>query len=97
MKVDFLDNAASVCQQRGRSVAIVVVLLLLAAALAFWFWRSQAEVPKAKEARPVPVVSALVTIGDIPVRLSANGLVSALQSVEQKPCPGRRLCIGFQM
>jgi multidrug efflux system membrane fusion protein len=85
MKVDFRGGRQSVLRQRGRSVAIVVVLLLLAAAAAFWFWRSPAEAPKAKEARPVPVVSALVTVGDIPVRLSANGLVSALQSVEVRP------------
>ena len=85
MKSDFLGCAAGAYRQRGRLVAAIAVFLLLAAALAFWFWRNQAEAPKARESRPVPVVSALVTAGDIPVRLSANGSVSALQSVEVRP------------
>lgn len=70
--------------QRGRmGVSALAALALLAAALAaLWFWFGRGEAPKPKGTGAVPVVSALVASADIPVRLSANGTVTALQSVE---------------
>lgn len=70
--------------QRGRMgvSALVALALLVAALAALWFWFGRGEAPKPKAAGAVPVVSALVASADIPVRLSANGTVTALQSVE---------------
>lgn len=70
--------------QCGRmGVSALAALALLAAALAaLWFWFGRGEAPKPKGTGVVPVVSALVASADIPVRLSANGTVTALQSVE---------------
>jgi RND family efflux transporter MFP subunit len=73
------DGAVS-AGQRGRVIVIGLVLLALAAAL--WIWLGRGDAPKPKGPGVVPVVSALVTVADIPVRLSANGTVTALQSVE---------------
>jgi RND family efflux transporter MFP subunit len=67
---------------RGRGKLIVIALALLAIAVAFWFWRGRVEAPKAKGPGVAPVVSAVVTVGDVPVRLSANGTVTPLQSVD---------------
>lgn len=68
-------------RQRGRMVVGALLLLALVAA-AFWFWRGRGDAPKPKGPGVVPVVSAVVAVGDIPVRLTANGTVTALQSVE---------------
>jgi RND family efflux transporter MFP subunit len=67
-----------------KSVGVIVTLLLLAAlAAGGWYWREQGAAPPAKKGPGVvPVVSAEVVATDIPVRLSANGTVSALQSVD---------------
>lgn len=67
--------------QRGRVVVSALVLLALAAA-AFGIWRAQGDAPKANGPGAVPVLSAAVTATDLPVRLSANGTVTALQAVE---------------
>lgn len=74
-------HSGTTLRQRGRTVVVVVLLLALAAA-AFWFWRGRGDAPKPKGPGVVPVVSAVVAAGDIPVRLTANGTVTALQSVE---------------
>lgn len=67
------------------SVRVLAVLVLLAAAGAgLWFWRG-GDPPKpagGKGPGAVPVVGATVETRDLPVRLSANGAVSPLQSVE---------------
>jgi len=81
MEVVSQRHSGMAARERGRIVVGVVLLLVLAAA-AFWFWRSRGEAPKPKGPGVVPVVSAVVAAGDIPVRLTANGTVTALQSVE---------------
>lgn len=62
-------------------MAAALVLAALAA-VAFWYWRAGGNAPKPKGPGVVPVVSAVVAAGDVPVRLTANGTVTALQSVE---------------
>lgn len=81
MEVVSQRHSGRAARERGRIVVGVVLLLVLAAA-AFWFWRSRGEAPKPKGPGVVPVVSAVAAAGDIPVRLTANGTVTALQSVE---------------
>jgi RND family efflux transporter MFP subunit len=65
---------------RGRTLAIVGLVLLLAAAIGLWRGRDAA--PAAQTPDVVPVTSAVVGVADVPVRLSAKGTVSAVQSVE---------------
>lgn len=62
---------------------IIFVLLLALLAAGGWYWREQAgNAPAKKGPGIVPVVSTEVAMADVPVRLSANGTVSALQSVD---------------
>lgn len=71
-----------------RRMGIVMTGLLLVALVAgVWAWRSQGDAanPKGKTVGTVEVVSAAVTQGDVPVRLTANGTVSARQTVEVRP------------
>ena len=64
---------------------ILVVILLIALAVSFRLWRDPGAATKVKVAGAVPVVSALVVQTDVPVRLTANGSVSAIQTVEVHP------------
>ncbi|OGT02008.1 MAG: efflux transporter periplasmic adaptor subunit [Gallionellales bacterium RBG_16_57_15] len=50
-----------------------------------WVWRAQNTATSAKEAGAVQVVSAPVMQADVPARLSANGTVTAVQTVEVRP------------
>lgn len=71
-----------------RRMGIVMTGMLLFALVAgVWAWRSQGDAanPKGKTVGTVEVVSAAVTQGDVPVRLTANGTVSARQTVEVRP------------
>lgn len=54
---------------------------MVVVATVFWFWRS-GDAPKPKGPVNVPVQSATVTAADVPVRLTAKGTVSAMQSVD---------------
>ncbi len=70
-------------QQRGRALAAVLILLALGAGLWFWLGRNEAGKPAAaKSPGAVSVTSAPVTVADVPVRLTANGTVTPLQSVD---------------
>lgn len=80
MDAVFHRHSAVPARQRGRVILGALALLALAAALWFWFGRGAA--PKPKGPGVVPVRSARVGVADIPVRLSANGTVTALQSVD---------------
>lgn len=71
-----------------RRMGIVMTGMLLVALVAgVWAWRSQGDAanPKGKTVGTVEVVSAAVTQGDVPVRFTANGTVSARQTVEVRP------------
>lgn len=66
-------------------LAGIAILLMVSAAA--WFWRAPGDAGKAKGKKggAVQVVSAVAAQGDVAVRLSANGTVSALQTVEVRP------------
>ncbi|MCR4299462.1 MAG: efflux RND transporter periplasmic adaptor subunit [Gallionella sp.] len=63
----------------------MTAMLLIALAAGIWIWRARSTVANAKETGAVPVVSALVAQTDISVKLTANGTVTALQTVEVRP------------
>jgi RND family efflux transporter MFP subunit len=63
----------------------IVVLLVVGAAIAAWWWlgTSRSNEAQAKRApAPTPVTTARAEKRDVPVRLTANGTVTALQSVD---------------
>lgn len=62
--------------------ALAAILLV---ALAIWFWRASNSAVKHKENAPVQVVSAVVAQADVAAKLTANGTVAALQTVEVRP------------
>lgn len=81
MQTPFPANSSPAPRKTGRTVIGIILLLALAAAL--WFWRENSGTPQARKGPgAVPVVSAEVVATDVPVRLSSNGTVSALQSVD---------------
>jgi len=62
---------------------ILLVVLITSA----WVWRNQSTMTNTRptEAGIVQIVSTVVTQSDVPVRLTANGTVSAKQTVEVRP------------
>lgn len=62
-------------------------LLLVVLVGVVWLWRSQGGAADTKKpaAESVPVVTAVVTQSDVSVRLTANGTVSAQQTVAVRP------------
>ena len=82
------DSQVKPVARPKRRMRIVIVSILLAMLVAgIWIWRHQedAATPKGKKSGAVQVVSAVATQGDVSVRLTANGTVSALQTVEVRP------------
>lgn len=74
---------ASPSQGKSSVSVIFAVLAIACVAAGGWYWREQAgSAPAKKGPGIVPVVSTAVATADVPVRLSANGTVSALQSVD---------------
>ncbi|SOD42256.1 efflux RND transporter periplasmic adaptor subunit [Nitrosovibrio sp. Nv4] len=71
-----------------RRLRLAAYWILLAALIAgAWVWRNPSGVTEAKD-RPVeatPVVTAVVAQNDVPVTLTANGTVSAQQTVAVRP------------
>ena len=63
----------------------LAAILLVALAAGMWVWRAQNTATSAEEAGAVQVVSAPVMQADVPARLSANGTVTAMQTVEVRP------------
>ena len=63
----------------------LAAILLIALAAGMWVWRAQNTATSAEEAGAVQVVSAPVMQADVPARLSANGTVTAVQTVEVRP------------
>jgi RND family efflux transporter MFP subunit len=72
-------NTDTPTTQRGW---VLPLLLLALCAGGLWFWLAKSQAPKPKAPGVVPVTSGLVTTGNFPVRLSANGTVTPLQSVD---------------
>ncbi|HEX5337138.1 MAG TPA: efflux RND transporter periplasmic adaptor subunit [Gallionella sp.] len=67
-----------------RRIWIAATLAALVA-LTAWFWRADSSAAKPKGAGAIQIVSAAVVQTDVPVRLSANGTVSAQQTVDIRP------------
>ena len=82
MNFAFASRPRGVRHQGGRFIALALFFLALGGAGGFWFLRVSGEPPKSRPAVPVSVVSTQVTVVDVPVKLSANGTVSAVQTVE---------------
>ena len=63
----------------------LVVVLLVGAGLAAWWWLGSSRTNEAQAKRapaPTPVTTVRAEKRDVPVRLTANGTVTALQSVD---------------
>ena len=76
-----------VARPKRRMGLVLSVLVLVALIAGVWIWRTQGETqnPKGKKPGAIEVVSAVAALADVPVRLAANGTVSALQTVEVRP------------
>lgn len=81
MEVESQANSSARIKRRI-GIALAAILLV---ALAIWFWRAGSFAAKPKGTDAVQVVSAVVAQTDVSVRLTANGTVSALQTVEVRP------------
>jgi RND family efflux transporter MFP subunit len=77
------DRAVVGFAQHGKFLVTLILIITLAAGI--WFWRSRGEAPKGKGPGVVPVVSVSVTQTDVAVKLSANGTVASLQTVDIRP------------
>jgi len=84
MLTAFLKILAQNPKQRGLSFIGILLAIVITAV---WIWRTQSntESSKTKSAGNVEVVSAIAKLSDVSVRLSANGTVSARQTVEVRP------------
>lgn len=82
-----VSQAKPVTRRRHLTSIVMASILLVALIAGTRVWRTQsaAENPMQKAAETVQVVSAAVAQRDVPVRLTANGTVSALQTVEVRP------------
>jgi RND family efflux transporter MFP subunit len=71
-------------KRRVWSILLAAISLITLAA-GIWIWQTKNTTGKAKGASAIQVVSAPVTQADISVKLTANGTVSALQTVDVRP------------
>ena len=78
------DISPTASSTRNKRIALSAALFIALASGA-WIWREKNATNGAKVAGAVPVVSALVAQADISARLTANGTVTALQTVEVRP------------
>ncbi len=83
--MDQVSHASHPPRAKRRTRITLAAILLIALAASAWVWYGKSPAAKIKETGPVQVVSALVAQADVPVRLTANGTVSALQTVEVRP------------
>ncbi len=83
MEVVFHEKSPAHAKRRIWIALAIILLIALAAGI--WVWRTQSTAAKPKGAGAIQVVSAPVTRADVSVRLSANGAVSALQTVDVRP------------
>lgn len=79
------SSAKSSAHTKQRRLIALAAILLIALATGIWFWQAGSSAAKPKGAGSVQVVSAPVTQADVSVRLTANGTVSALQTVDVRP------------
>lgn len=69
---------------RRRRIALGAVALAAMGA-AIWFWQAGRSAARPGGTGVIEVISARVTPADVPVRLTANGTVSAVQTVDVRP------------
>lgn len=79
-----VESQANSSARIKRRIWITLAAILLVA-LTIWFWRADSSSAQPKVAGAIQVVSAAVVQTDVSVRLTANGTVSALQTVEVRP------------
>lgn len=79
------SSAKSSAHIKRRRWIAMAAILFIALAAGIWVWRTQSTAASAKGAGAVQVVSALVAQADVSARLTANGTVTALQTVEVRP------------
>ncbi|WP_454765445.1 efflux RND transporter periplasmic adaptor subunit [Cupriavidus campinensis] len=85
----FVDGnwSASASTGRGRISPWIGILVLLMVGAAGWFgyktWLAPRPAPKAPAA--TTVATAIVRQGDVPLEVTANGTVTAMQTVEVRP------------
>lgn len=79
------QTKASAHGKRQRWIAIAAILFIALATGGIWVWRAKGTATSAKGTSTVQVVSALVAQTDVWVMLTANGTVTALQTVEVRP------------
>jgi RND family efflux transporter MFP subunit len=74
-------------RMRRRLRFTVVGVMLAAVVGGAWFWRNHSAATDVGKRIPeaIPIVSALIARSDVPVRLTANGTVSAQQTVAVRP------------
>ncbi|GJG96218.1 efflux RND transporter periplasmic adaptor subunit [Cupriavidus pauculus] len=96
MKTDGIDQpkgfvdgnwSAAAATGRGRASPWMAVVGVLVLALAGWFgWKTWfAPKPAAKGPAVTTVTTAQVAQGDVPVEVTANGTVTAMQTVDVRP------------
>lgn len=72
-------------KQRIRIMVFGILLVVLITSA--WVWRNQSTMTNTRptEVETVQIVSTVVTQSDVPVRLTANGTVTAQQTVDVRP------------
>lgn len=81
-----MESVSQTIPAKRRPWMLISGVLLVAVVAAIWMWRSQATTnAKPKKPPAEQVTSAVVVQADVPIKLSAKGTVSALQSVEIRP------------
>jgi RND family efflux transporter MFP subunit len=83
--MEVMPQINSSAHNKRRKWIALAAILLIALATGIWFWQVGSSATKPKGAGVVQVVSAPVALADVQVRLTANGTVSALQTVDVRP------------
>lgn len=83
--MEVVSHAKPPARAKRRIWVLLAVIPLIALVAGAWIWHVQGTVGSPKGPSAFQVVSAPVTQTDISVRLTANGTVSALQTVDVRP------------
>lgn len=80
-----LPQEKSLARNKRRVRISIAVIALIVLAAGIWKWNGQGITKTAKLTSAVQVVSAPVTRANVLVKLTSNGTVSALQSIDVRP------------
>lgn len=83
--MEVVSQAQTMKHTKRHSWIATAAILLIALFVGVWLWHGRSPAAKVKATGAIQVVSAPVARADVPVRLTANGTVSALQTVEVRP------------